>query len=139
VLIAGGVKAGAFGGIPIATAEIYTPGVTIPPPAILWASDGQASILHASTELPVSPENPAVAGEALEIYATGLIEDGKIPPQVFIGGQMAEMLFFGDAPGYPRYNQVNIRVPSGVAAGSTVPVRLTYISRPSNQVAIGVR
>jgi uncharacterized protein (TIGR03437 family) len=139
VLITGGVKAGIFDGIPIPTAEIYTPLVTRPAPAILWAANGHAAILHAATEQAVSPEKPAVAGEALEIYVTGLIENGRIPPQIFIGDQMAELLYFGDAPGYPGYNQVNVRVPSGVAAGSTVPVRLTYISRPSNQVAIGVR
>jgi hypothetical protein len=139
VLIAGGVKAGVFDGTPIATAEIYTPVVTSPAPAILQAANGQAAILHASMEQPVSAENPAVAGETLEIYATGLIEDGRIPPQVFIGGQIAEMLYFGGAPGYPGYNQVNVRVPTGVVAGSTVPVRLTYINRPSNEVTIAAR
>lgn len=138
VLIAGGVVSVSHL-VPIASAEIYTPSATRPAPAILSASDGEAAILHAATEQPVSPEKPAVAGEALEIYATGLIENGRIPPQVFIGGQTAEVLYFGGAPGYPGYNQVNIRVPGGVAAGSTVSVRMTYISRPSNQVTIGVR
>jgi hypothetical protein len=138
VLIAGGVV-GISHLLPIATAEVYTPSATRDAPAILSTGDGKAAILHASTQQPVSPENPAVTGEALELYATGLIEDGRIPPQVFIGGQMAEVLYFGDAPGYPGYNQVNFRVPSGVAAGSTVPVRLTYINRPSHEVTIGVR
>jgi uncharacterized protein (TIGR03437 family) len=44
-----------------------------------------------------------------------------------------------DAPGYPGYNQVNFRVPSGVASGPAVPVRLTYIGWPSNAVNIGVQ
>jgi hypothetical protein len=40
---------------------------------------------------------------------------------------------------YPSYNRVSFRMPSGVAAGSAVPVRLTYIGRPSNAVTIGVQ
>jgi hypothetical protein len=139
VLIAGGVKTGVFDGIPIARAEIYTPVVTGPALAILQAANGQAAILHALTEQPVSPEKPAVAGEALEIYATGLIEDGRFPPQVFIGGRMAEVLYFGNAPGYKTLNQVNVRVPGGIAAEPAVPVRLRYLNRPSNEVTIGIR
>jgi WD40 repeat protein len=127
-------------GSTIKSAEIYHPPVAGPSPVLLSVPDDrQPAILHASTHQLVSSSNPAQPGEALEIYLTGLTDGSVIPPQVSIGGRMARVLFFGRAPGFATLNQVNALVPSGIAPGPAVPVRLTYLSRPSNQVTIAVR
>lgn len=122
-------------------AEIYHPAVLVPSSQLLSVSgdgQGQGAILHANTPQLASSDNPAI-GEALEIYLTGLGGEIQIPPQVSIGGRMAEMLWFGNAPGYAGLDQINVRVPNGVTPGPAVPVRLTYIGRPSNEVTIGIR
>jgi uncharacterized protein (TIGR03437 family) len=139
VLISGGFS---IWPAPTASAEIYHPAVLVHAPVLFSLSgdgQGQGAIWHATTGQIASPDNPAIAGEALSMYTTSLVHGGMVPPQVAVGGGHAEIIFFGDAPGYPGYYQVNFRVPSGVAPGPAVSVRLTYLSRPSNEVTISVR
>ena len=123
-------------------AELYNPRALAPPPALFSLSgdgQGQGAIWDATTGLVPSPVMPAVAGEILSMYTSGLSEGSVIPPQVSIGGSLAQILYFGDAPGWPGFFQVNFRVPNGIAPGSAVPVRLSYLGRSSNEVSISVQ
>ena len=103
------------------------------------AGASQTAIWHATTGRLVSIDAPAVAGEILSTYTSGLQEGGVIPPQVAIGGRLAEIRFFGPAPGYPGFDQVNFRVPAGVVPGLAVPVRLMYLGRSSNELTIALQ
>jgi hypothetical protein len=127
---------------PGATAEIYHPANPIKSPTLFTTSNGQAAVWNSATGTLVSPGGvyvPAQAGDVLSTYTNNLIEGGVIPPQVSVGGKAAKILYWGDAPGYPGYFQVNFQVPAGVAAGSSVPVVLSYIGCSSNTVTIGVQ
>ncbi len=136
VLLAGGWICCGFS---VATAEIYAPAVLRASPVLYTLPDGTSgAILHASTGQVVSPSNPAVIGETLELYGAGLSEGSLVPPQVSVGARRARVVFFGDAPGYPGLNQINFVVPDGIAAGA-VPVRMDYLSRPSNRVTLAIR
>jgi hypothetical protein len=137
VLLAGGWICCGFS---VANAEVYAPAVLVPSPRLYSLSGAtQGAIWNSATGQVASPQTPASSGQVLSMYTNGLIEGGVIPPQVSLGGQLAEILYFGDAPGYPGYFQVNFRVPAGVTPGPAIPVRLTYLNRPSNEVSIAAQ
>jgi len=131
--------ASSFGFITLASALVYHPAISTPSPLLFWLTDdgqGQGAIWQANGQI-ASSQNPAAAGEILSMYTTSLIEGGAIPPRVIVGGRLAEVVYFGGAPGYPGYFQVNFRVPGGIA-GPAVPVHLSYLDRPSNEVTIAL-
>lgn len=121
-------------------AELFHPAKVAPAP-VLYSLTGssQAAILHAGTNRVASASDPALTGEALEIYAASLLDGSAISPQVAIRGRMAEVLFFGNAPGFSGLNQIDIRVPASIASGTTVPVRINYLGRASNEVTLAVQ
>lgn len=134
VLITGGIQSSGPADRPVtlASAELYKPSMPVPAPVLFSLSGdgtGQGAIWHAQTGQTASGANPAVAGEALSMYTASLIDGGVIPPLVAIGGQLADVLYFG-ASGYAGYNQVNFRVPGGVTPGATVSVRFCPLDLP---------
>lgn len=116
---------------------------------------GQGAILNAANEL-ASPTRPARAGEIVQVFGTGLgsttpaVASGEPAPSnppatvnnpvtVTIGGLNAPVHFAGLAPGFVGLYQVNVQVPSGVRAGSAVPLVLTQAGVGSNTVTLAVQ
>ena len=116
---------------------------------------GQAAALLEDFSLN-SAQNPIAAGRVLQIFATGLGATNPViavgqpasasplsvtvsAPVVLIGGNPAEVLFSGLAPGLVGANQINVRVPAGTPPGNTVPVQVQAAGRTSNTATIAVR
>lgn len=145
-----------------ATVEVVSPNgsdsttVSVAPAApgiFSFSSDGKGpgAILHADFS-PVSAASPAVAGEALLIYLTGLgatnppVAEGQLAPvanalatvTVSIGGRAAQVNYAGTAPGFAGLNQINAVVPGNLSPGvQTVTVTAGGVS--SNSVTITVK
>jgi uncharacterized protein (TIGR03437 family) len=94
----------------------------------------QAAAFHAGTTIPADDDHPARAGQALEMYGTGLgvteppVSGGQPSPAnpvavakltlvVLIGDIEAKALFAGLTPGLAGVYQVNILVPAGLTPG----------------------
>jgi uncharacterized protein (TIGR03437 family) len=115
------------------------------PGVFTTASNGQgqgwvAVVEPDGAEILADANNPAVAGNAVVIYCSGLgavtptgLPAGAAAPldtlyntvtlaAVTIGGQNAKVLFSGLAPGFAGLYQINAVVPSGVTPGNSVPV-----------------
>ena len=103
-----------------------------------------------------SDSHPVQAGDVIEIYCTGLgtvtpsgvtgaaatstpLQTTTLQPTVTIGGQAAQVLFSGLAPGSAGLYQVNVTIPNGVTVGSAVPVVLTIGGVLSNTVTVAVQ
>jgi len=104
--------------------------------------------------LGLGPMQPIPRGDFAYFYATGLgafmpsgnnppVSDGDVGaqgvtyqtvllPQVTIGGMQAQVLFAGQAPGFPGVYQVNIQIPQSAPTGDGVAVRM--ISADGTQI-----
>ncbi|WP_155121322.1 hypothetical protein [Bryobacter aggregatus] len=106
------------------------PGVFTQPPGGI----GTAAALHPDYSL-ITTDKPALIGEAIAIYVTGLgtmspaVGDGQPGPvnplsvatnpiSVRIGGLPATITFVGLAPQLVGLNQINVIIPAGVTAGN---------------------
>ena len=97
------------------------------------------AIVHADGSL-VRPEFPAVGGEALSLYLTGLgavspslpagfvapygiLYSANSPVTVTVDNEPADVLFAGLAPGLVGVNQINFIVPRGVAGERVLTIK----------------
>jgi uncharacterized protein (TIGR03437 family) len=110
------------------------------------------AILHAKNFAPVTPVDPAIAGETLSIYATGLgalrvpVATGTLPPSpppetvtlptVTIGGAAAAVGYSGLAARLAGVYQVNVQMPVVKPTSGTVGVQITMDGVPSNLVTL---
>jgi uncharacterized protein (TIGR03437 family) len=112
---------------------------------------GPGALLNQDSTLN-SASNPASRGSIVLIYATGegqtdpagingiITGDLRKPLQpvaVSIGGEPADLLYAGSAPGLVGVLQVNARVPESISGGSAVPVLLT-IGQSTTQAGVVV-
>jgi uncharacterized protein (TIGR03437 family) len=99
--------------------------------------DAAPAIFEGAVRTVDSSSRPARPGEIIEIYATGF---GRIreTPIVMIGGERAEVLFSGPAPGFEGLHQVNARVPANQPSAPNVPLQISLSGRTSNTVTFAV-
>jgi uncharacterized protein (TIGR03437 family) len=121
-------------------------------PAIL-ISEGAAIIKKSSDSSVISASNPAVAGDQVIVYVTGLgqttpalttgaVVDEKTtasttPVTATIGNQNANVVSSMAAPGLPGIYQVTLSVPSGVTGTQALVLKQAGVS--SNSVNISVK
>jgi uncharacterized protein (TIGR03437 family) len=108
-------------------------------PGIFTMDGTTAAVLHAADYTLVTMGNPANRGEIVAVYATGLGPVTLSPStgvaasseqlsrtvdavQVTIGGNPAEVLYSGLAPGLVGVYQVNVRIPWDAPAGEAALV-----------------
>jgi uncharacterized protein (TIGR03437 family) len=115
---------------------------------------GAGTIQHGITFQLVTAANPAIAGEIVSIYCTGLGAVSPIgltgqaplvPPQrtaqaveVSIAGAPAQVSYAGLAPGFAGLYQINAQIPANMPAGDQ-EIRISIGGAVSNAVTIAVR
>jgi uncharacterized protein (TIGR03437 family) len=107
---------------------------------------GPGAITHALSAQLVTAANPAIAGEFVSIYVTGLgatnrvgsLDVTTIQPVVMFGNIAARVTFSGLAPGYVGLYQINAQVPAGVR-GAAIPVTVQADGVTSNVVTLAVQ
>jgi uncharacterized protein (TIGR03437 family) len=98
---------------------------------------GEGAMLNA-TMWRMGPFSTSTNGQPtyVAIYATGL--DLSTNPTVTIGGMPAEVMWFGNAPGYAGLQQINITLPAGIAGVGRAPVMVTSNGQASNVTSMHV-
>jgi uncharacterized protein (TIGR03437 family) len=138
-----------------ASTPISVPLAPVSPGIFTLTADGKGAgaITHANGSA-VTSQSPSQRGEVVIIYATGLgqvappVGTGSLPSgasntvspvTLTIGGINVIPEFAGLAGCCVGLNQINGKIPAGVASGAAVPVVLTIGGKPSNTATIAVQ
>jgi uncharacterized protein (TIGR03437 family) len=107
------------------------------------SGQGPAAALHAGGRV-VSAQAPARRGETIELFGTGkglrnpMILAPEVLPSVRVGGALADVHYYGPAPGITGLDQLNITIPPDAPPGAAVPVRVQLGSFVSNTVTLAI-
>jgi uncharacterized protein (TIGR03437 family) len=122
------------------SAAFPVPIISAAPGVFTWTENGlgQAVLVNYTDDTLNTSANPVKRGQIAFYYATGLgqmtppVADGdggsatlhyaNAPAAVFVGGVATQVLFAGQAPGFPGVNQINIVIPDSAPAGTAVPL-----------------
>ncbi len=132
--------------------------VTSAAPGIFTAGGGQGLGMVLNPDYTAnSPARPVSAGQAVQIFATGLgvtsprqtpgqpgnsatpFNNTVVVPKVTIGGIDAVVTFSAAAPGLAGVYQVNAVVPAGLPTGGFVVMTISSNGKTSNPVVLSVK
>jgi uncharacterized protein (TIGR03437 family) len=117
---------------------------------------GSGAIVHSATGEVVNAANPAVPGEIVLVYLTGMgavspsIADGAAStgsplnktvavPTLYIADQQASVGFSGLAPGFPGLYQFNVTIPATLSSTGNLPLAIGTLNAFHDQVYIPVQ
>lgn len=108
---------------------------------------GPAAALNGATGTVVGTTTPLHGGDYVALYLTGLgqttnrggLDYAQIVPTVAVGGQNCLVTYAGRAPTIGGVDQINCRIPAGIAPGASVPVVVTSNGRDSNTVTLAIQ
>jgi uncharacterized protein (TIGR03437 family) len=137
-----------------ASSAVFQAKTTAVAPALFTTDGSHAAAQHGTDYRPIAEGDGAAAGEAILLYGTGLGPVSNAPatggpaplqplaetamPAVTIGGLPATVEFSGLTPFLVGVDQINVRVPAGLAAGDQAVV-VTIGGTSSKPVRIAVR
>jgi uncharacterized protein (TIGR03437 family) len=140
-----------------ANSNIVTVPVGVTSPGVYsldQSGTGAGAIEHANGAV-VSAANPAVAGETVVVYLTGMgavtptIADGTastgkplnqaVVPTVYIADQLAAVLFSGLTPGFPGLYQLNVTIPMSLSSTGNFPLAIGTANAFHDQVYVVVQ
>jgi uncharacterized protein (TIGR03437 family) len=125
-------------------------------------SDYAPAFFHAAADAldanyqAITAGNPAQRGGVVQLFVNGLgpvnnqpdsgapasavnLATTKQTPVVTVGGQAAEVLFSGLAPGFAGLYQINFTVPQGVTPGGSVPITVAIGGQTSKAATIPIQ